>query len=582
MLDLADVRGHNGADPRAGGRRGGWHNLSCSARPARARRCSRAGRRSCRRSPRRRRLEVVPHPVGRRPRTTAGLVAARPFRARTTRSRPRGSSAAAAPRRARPRWPTTACSSSTSCSSSRARARSAAPAARGRPRDDRPRPDGDGLPDALRARGGLEPVPMRPLGDDGLHLHRQPTSPAPPPASPARCWTASTCCCGRPPGRGRARTSRRRPQPRCASAVVRARGDRPRARADPPCLQRPDDVPRCYASAVGSRPARCGCSTSPRPALASRPAATAASFGSPALADLDESTSIGPDHINLAAGLRLEVAAPGGRLTGAAPLGPPAANPPAAASRHPRGVRRLLAGAGSDRRALGRFDVEWRQRPRGAVLALADEELLAVGRRRYAGGSAFDAAAPRAGWRRFGSRWCAAAAGVSAAVARCPTRRGAARARRPRGRSTADGVAIVGARRASLTGSRSRGRSGAGFRPACVRRWASRRSGPRRVGGGGGRALGRMRGRPVAVLAAAPTWLPLAQRALHAAVAERGAVVSELPPGASALVLRGAQPDHRRAGPGGGIVEAAERSGSLRRPTSPPTSAAPWRPCPAP
>jgi DNA processing protein len=72
--------------------------------------------------------------------------------------------------------------------------------------------------------------------------------------------------------------------------------------------------------------------------------------------------------------------------------------------------------------------------------------------------------------------------------------------------------------------------------------------------------------RPVAVLAAAPDVpYPSRNRGLHAAVAERGAVVSELPPGASAfrwcfvarnrIVAALAQVVV--------IVEAAERSGSL-------------------
>ena len=69
--------------------------------------------------------------------------------------------------------------------------RGAAPAARGRPRDDRPRPAGDGLPDALHARRGLEPVPVRSRRRP-LPVLARPTSPATAAASRARCWTAST------------------------------------------------------------------------------------------------------------------------------------------------------------------------------------------------------------------------------------------------------------------------------------------------------------------------------------------------------------------------------------------------------
>ena len=84
----------------------------------------------------------------------------------------------------------------------------AAPAARGRARGDRALAAGDAVPDALHARGGVEPVPVRARRPPLPLLRRRPRPP-PAPASAARCSTASTS-----PSRSGAR--RRRP---CASSA---------------------------------------------------------------------------------------------------------------------------------------------------------------------------------------------------------------------------------------------------------------------------------------------------------------------------------------------------------------------------
>ena len=223
----------------------------------------------------------------------------------------------------------------------------------------------------------------------------------------------------------------------------------------------------------------------------------------------------------------------------------------------------------------GRIDVEWRRRDAAArVLALPDEELLDIGtagvRRAY---GRFQARTARARADRFGV----------ALVCRCdPAYPPRVRALPdppavlhvlgdPAALTVDDGVAIVGARRATAYGlevSRALGRglASAGVPvvsglalgvDAAAHHGAMEVPAPAAAGAGG---------RPVAVLAAAPNVpYPSRNRALHAAVAERGAVVSELPPGASAfrwcfvarnrIVAALAQVVV--------IVEATERSGSL-------------------
>ena len=215
----------------------------------------------------------------------------------------------------------------------------------------------------------------------------------------------------------------------------------------------------------------------------------------------------------------------------------------------------------------GRLDVEWRRRdaaPR--VLALPDEDLLAVGgaalRERH---GRFDAAVPRP---------VAAQAGVTL-VCRCSAAY-PARLRAlpdppavlhvlgdPAVLDVPEAVAIVGARRATSYGLEVSRAIGRGLSRAGV---------PVASGLALGIDAAAHRGAlegpapPVAVLAAAPeVAYPPSHRLLHAAVAEHGAVVSELPPGSSAfrwcfvarnrIVAALAQVVV--------IVEAAERSGSL-------------------
>ena len=215
----------------------------------------------------------------------------------------------------------------------------------------------------------------------------------------------------------------------------------------------------------------------------------------------------------------------------------------------------------------GRLDVEWRRRDAAArVLALPDEALLAVGtaavRARY---ERFDAAVPRA---------VAARAGV-ALVCRCSDAYPARLRALPdppavlhvlgdlAALELPEAVAIVGARRATSYGlevSRALGRGLSRAGVPVVSGLALGIDAAAHEGALEGPA------RPVAVLAAAPDVpYPSRNRRLHAAVADRGAVVSELPPGSSAfrwcfvarnrIVAALAQVVV--------IVEAAERSGSL-------------------
>jgi DNA processing protein len=215
----------------------------------------------------------------------------------------------------------------------------------------------------------------------------------------------------------------------------------------------------------------------------------------------------------------------------------------------------------------GWLDVEWRRRdvaPR--VLALPDEDLLALApatvRARY---ERFDAAVPRA----------VAARAKVALVCRC------ADAYPSRLRALADppavlhvlgdpgvldvpeAVAIVGARRATSYGLEVSRALGSGLSRAGVPVVSGLA-----LGIDAAAHQGALEGAapPVAVLAARPEVpYPMRNRVLHAAVAERGAVVSELPPGSSAfrwcfvarnrIVAALAQVVV--------IVEAAERSGSL-------------------
>ena len=202
------------------------------------------------------------------------------------------------------------------------------------------------------------------------------------------------------------------------------------------------------------------------------------------------------------------------------------------------------------------------------MLALSDEELLEIGasgdvERRYA---RFDAAA---------ARERASAAGLKT-VCRCRDAYpeslrdladppavihilGDARPRsRPRTRSP---WSARGARRP--TGSRSRGRSAAGCRPRGVPVVSGLALGVDSEAHAG--AL-EAPGSTIAVLAAsAHVAYPARGWQLHAAVAERGAVISELPPGAQAQRWCFVARNRIIAALGAAtiVVQATERSGSL-------------------
>jgi DNA processing protein len=212
----------------------------------------------------------------------------------------------------------------------------------------------------------------------------------------------------------------------------------------------------------------------------------------------------------------------------------------------------------------GHLDVEWRRRDATArVLALPDEELLALGtaavRRRY---EDFDAEAARA----------AAARARLAVVCRCAD----AYPERLRdlhdppavlhvagALSHGDGVGIVGARRATSYGLEVARALGRGLSDSGVPLVSGLALGVDSASHAGALEAA---GPVIAVLAGgADIPYPPSKRALYAQVAERGCVVSELPPGfrparwcfvarnriiaALSQVLV--------------VVEAAERSGSL-------------------
>ena len=218
-----------------------------------------------------------------------------------------------------------------------------------------------------------------------------------------------------------------------------------------------------------------------------------------------------------------------------------------------------------------RLDVEWRRRARRGARARAARRGAARARDRRDAAPAvrrFDAPAARAAvgaaglravcrcWRRYPARLrelpdppaVLHVAGDPAALAHADARRDR---RRPA--------------RHAATGSRSRARSAAGSSPrACPwcrgSRSAStppRTHGALEGGGAAGRRAGRRRRRrriPRATARCTRRWR------------ERGAVVSELPPGVRRppLVLRRPQPDHRGArARDRRVVEATERSGSL-------------------
>jgi DNA processing protein len=251
--------------------------------------------------------------------------------------------------------------------------------------------------------------------------------------------------------------------------------------------------------------------------------------------------------------------------------GPGAAGPPGAAG-WPGSAGSAACDACLRRTALvvamsGWLDVEWRRRdvaPR--VLALSDEDLLAIGteelRARY---ERFDAAAARAIAERAGVvPVCRCAEAYPPRLRALPDPPAVLHVLGdPAALNTTEAVAIVGARRATGYGldvSRALGRGLARAGVPVVSGLALGIDAAAHEGALEGTAP------PVAVLAAAPDVpYPARNRALHAAIAERGAVVSELPPGSSAyrwcfvarnrIVAALSQVVV--------IVEATERSGSL-------------------
>jgi DNA processing protein len=215
----------------------------------------------------------------------------------------------------------------------------------------------------------------------------------------------------------------------------------------------------------------------------------------------------------------------------------------------------------------GYLDVEWRRRDATSrVLALPDEELLAIGtaaaRARY---ERFDAAVPRAIADRAGvALVCRCSPGYPARVRALPDPPAVLHVLGdPAALDVAEGVAIVGARRASSYGLEVSRALGRGLSRAGVPVVSGLALG---IDAAAHRGALEGSAAPVAVLAAAPeVAYPAGNSNLHAAVAARGAVVSELPPGSRAfrwcfvarnrIVAALAQVVV--------IVEAAERSGSL-------------------
>ena len=214
----------------------------------------------------------------------------------------------------------------------------------------------------------------------------------------------------------------------------------------------------------------------------------------------------------------------------------------------------------------GRIEIEWRGRKgRPQLLALPDDELLDWARvpeprRRYL---AFDAGIARAAIAAAGlTAVCRCAAGYPVALRDLPDPPAVLHVlgALPEG----DGIAIVGARRATAYGleiARSLGRSLAASGVVVVSGMALGVDSAAHEG-----ALEAPAGLTVAVMAGgADRCYPARKASLHRRIAQRGAVVSEMPPGF---------PPHRWGFParnrliaalGGAtvVVEAAERSGSL-------------------
>ena len=305
--DLADVRGQR-ADPRARDRRGGRaqpvppgpardrqddDRPAAAVDPAAAR--ARGGDRG------------HPDPVGRRAARRGGLVAARPFRAPHHTISAAGWSAAAVRRSpARRRSPIAACCSWTSSRSSPRRARGAAPAARGRPRHDRPRPAGRwSFPTRFMLVAAIESLSVR-LGGTrcqcsqvDLARHRRRLS------GPLLDRIDILMRVERPPSEAlrRGRTGLRRPSASGSSSPANASAPPHRAAGD---MQRPAHVTPDPRGRPGRHRAPYACSPSSTPPHALRPRPHPHPARRAHGADLDGSDLVGPEHINVAASLRLD------------------------------------------------------------------------------------------------------------------------------------------------------------------------------------------------------------------------------------------------------------------------------------
>ena len=313
-LDLADVRGHNALIPALEVAAAGGHNLYLHGPPG-------TGKTMLAR-----RLPSILPPLTRRrgDRGDADPVRRRPAPRRRARDRapvPRaaphdlrlrpGRRRLAAHARARPRSPTTASCSSTSC---REFVRSSLEALR------QPLEDGHvtivrgqkvmAFPTRFMLVAASNPCPCGMGDDDCRCTRRRPRPPPPPPVRPAARPDRRADRRRPPAGRGAARRG---------GAVLRrgprARGRRPRApgrppRAARPRLQRPDVRRGCCASTPTRPRARCALLYE----LHDRHRLSARGHGrvlrvARTIADLEGSDTVGPEHVILAAGLRLESAA---------------------------------------------------------------------------------------------------------------------------------------------------------------------------------------------------------------------------------------------------------------------------------
>jgi DNA processing protein len=215
----------------------------------------------------------------------------------------------------------------------------------------------------------------------------------------------------------------------------------------------------------------------------------------------------------------------------------------------------------------GRIGIEFKSRRAPArVLALADEELLALGgaevARRFAG---FDPVAARERAAKVGVRLvCRCSAGYPAPLRELADPPALLHVLGDPGvLRECDGVAVVGARRASSYGievARGLGRSLSAARVPVVSGLALGIDSAAHAGAleGAGATVGVLAG-------SAHVPYPARGRRLHALVAEHGAVVSELPPGASTHRWNFVARNRIIAGLAAVtvVVQATARSGSL-------------------